>query len=81
MRLIPGRDVPLCLECAGIFDPRCVVRWNAPLWVVHVSVGADPRREGKDNGSAIDRKAIGRIETEVAQLNALSGAVMDSLEQ
>jgi hypothetical protein len=32
--LIPGREVPLCPECAGLFDPRSVVRWNAPAWVV-----------------------------------------------
>jgi hypothetical protein len=35
--LIPGREVPLCLECAAPFDPRCVRPWDAPPWVVRIS--------------------------------------------
>src|SRR5947209_5449115 len=36
--LVPGQQVLLCEECAGAFDPRCTLPWNAPLWVVSVLV-------------------------------------------
>ncbi len=35
--LDPGREVPLCVECAEVFDPRCALWWNAPLWVLPLS--------------------------------------------
>lgn len=32
--LVPGRQLPLCPECAGAFDPRCAIHWSSPRWVV-----------------------------------------------
>jgi hypothetical protein len=34
--LVPGREVPLCEDCGEAFDPRCVLIWDAPSWVVPV---------------------------------------------
>jgi len=45
--LVPGRVVPLCEKCGERFDPRSVLPWDAPSWVVsdHAAssaVEADP---------------------------------------